>query len=109
MNRRTQTLRLTLNKILGFINICKVIAYYYGTEGSNVWVGCRDSLVVLDVFVKALELSDLEREDSHQNHDHQQEGVDSPLNQVLHLQGNPYTHSIRNKVIQIQEAHGHNV
>lgn len=51
-----------------------------------------DSLVVLDVFVKALELSDLEREDSHQDHHHQQEGVDSPLNQVLHLQGNSYTH-----------------
>lgn len=51
-----------------------------------------DLLVVLDVFVKALELSDLKRQYSHQNHDHQQEGVDSSLDQILHLQRNPYTH-----------------
>lgn len=74
-------------------------------------MGRSDSLVVLDVFIKALELTDLERQDSHQNHDHQQKGVDSPLNQVLHLQGNPYTHRpwvlFKNKIIYIQEWHGH--
>ena len=51
----------------------------------------ENSLIVLDVLIKALKLSDLEREDSHQNHDHQQEGVDSPLDQVLHLHSDSYS------------------
>lgn len=42
-------------------------------------------LVVLDVFIKAFELSDLEGKDADEGHHHQEERVDPPLHQNLHL------------------------
>lgn len=41
------------------------------------------------MLIKALELSDLEKEDTHQHHYHQKEGVDSPLHQILHFHSDP--------------------
>lgn len=48
------------------------------------------SLVILNMFIKALELADLEGEDSHQNHHHEQERINPTLNEVLHFSSNSY-------------------
>ena len=44
-------------------------------------------LIILNMFVKAFELADLEGEDAYERDDHQQERVDPPLHQDLHLRG----------------------
>lgn len=54
------------------------------------------------MLIKALELSDLEKEDTHQHHYHQKEGVDSPLHQILHLHSDPY--SERQELVRMENC-----
>lgn len=44
-------------------------------------------LAILDVFIKAFKLSDLEGQDANKRDHHQEEWVDSPLHQNFHFGG----------------------
>ena len=40
------------------------------------------------MFIKALKLADLEGQDSHQHHNHQQKWINAPMDQILHFRSN---------------------
>ena len=73
-NKTLHTLKLPRTRVVLSLNE----QARYGDKGG--WL-----LVVLDVFVETFELSYLEGEDADDGHHHQEERVDPPLNQNLHL------------------------